>query len=123
MARFPRFVALAAGGLFIVFGLYAFFAPRDFFDGLATFPPFNRHLIHDIGAFQIGIGAMLIMAVYARDGLAAALGGASIGQVFHLISHVIDRDLGDQQSTTIPFLVVLTLVLVAAAVIRARPSR
>ena len=121
MARFPRIAALVAGSISTLFGLWAFFAPQSFFDKLAIFEPYNRHFIHDIGSFQIAIGVMLILAVYATDGLFAALAGASVGQVFHLISHLIDKDLGQKQSTTIPFLVLIAIVAIAGAVIRARP--
>jgi len=43
------------GGLFmLVLGIWAFFAPASFADFVAF--PYNRHLLHDVGAFQIGIG-------------------------------------------------------------------
>lgn len=31
-------------------------APRSSDLTVATFPPYNQHLLHDIGAFQIGLG-------------------------------------------------------------------
>jgi hypothetical protein len=106
--------------LFVVFGFYAFFDPRGFFDNLATFPPYNVHFMHDIGAFQIGLGAMLILAAYAKDTLTAALTGAAAGQLVHLLAHIIDRDLGAKQSTTIPFLFVVTAVLSVGAYLQAK---
>ncbi len=120
MQRGPRVVAIAVGAFFVIFGLYAFFAPKAFFDALATFPPYNVHLIHDIGAFQIGVGAILLYVVYMKDALLAVLAGTLVGQVFHLVAHLIDRDLGEKQSTTIPFLVFVTLVLAWGAWTRSR---
>ena len=55
--KFARYVAVAAGLFLVVFGAWAFFGPKSFFDQIATFQPYNEHLIHDIGAFQIGLGA------------------------------------------------------------------
>jgi hypothetical protein len=39
----------AAGLLLVATGLWAFAAPRSFFEVVATYPPFNEHLLHDIG--------------------------------------------------------------------------
>ncbi|HET7094322.1 MAG TPA: hypothetical protein VFI22_12605, partial [Thermomicrobiales bacterium] len=50
-------VLLVAGLFYGVFGVWAFVAPASFADFVAF--PFNLHLLHDIGAFQIGIGAAL----------------------------------------------------------------
>jgi hypothetical protein len=30
---------------------------------VATYPPFNEHLLHDIGAFNLGLGATLLLAL------------------------------------------------------------
>src|SRR5215212_9317849 len=47
--------AVSIGGLFMLaLGIWAFFAPASFADFIAF--PYNRHLLHDVGAFQIGIG-------------------------------------------------------------------
>ena len=61
-------LALVVGIAFWVgFGLWAFVDPRSFYDALATFKPYNKHFLHDIGAFQIGIGAGLYAATRWRD--------------------------------------------------------
>jgi hypothetical protein len=92
-----RYVRLATltGGLFtIALGGWAFFAPWSFFVRLATFEPYNRHLIHDIGAFQLGIGVSLLVVLRWSDALATVLAGAAVGAGFHWVSHVLDRGLG-----------------------------
>jgi hypothetical protein len=48
--------------VFLVFGAWAFADPESFFDEVATFEPYNQHLIQDVGAFQIGLGAVLLIA-------------------------------------------------------------
>jgi hypothetical protein len=40
--------------------------------------PCNQHLIHDAGAFQIGIGAALLLALVCPDALLVALTGFTL---------------------------------------------
>lgn len=117
-----RLVAIVGGLAFLGLGLWALVAPRSFFDTLATFEPYNRHLLHDLGAFQAGLGAVLILAAFPRriDGLAAALFGVGIGAALHVVSHILDVDLGGTPSTDIPSLSILALVLLIAGSVRAR---
>jgi hypothetical protein len=122
----PVAAALAGGVFFVVLGLWAFFDPQSFFDNIADFEPYNRHLIHDIGAFHTGLGAVLLLAIVWRaDALMAALGGVSIGAVMHVVAHVRDRDLGGRDSD--PFILgAVAAVLVLATLWRmiagARPE-
>ncbi|MDQ4143357.1 MAG: hypothetical protein M3198_06370 [Actinomycetota bacterium] len=113
--RFARVVAIGAGVMLVAFGAWAFFSPRSFFDTVATFEPYNRHFIHDIGSFQIGLGAVLLLSAYLRDALLVALSGVAVGSVFHFVSHLIDRDIGGKPASDLPLFAVLALVLVAAA--------
>jgi hypothetical protein len=113
--RVPPAIALAAGLFSAGLGLWAFFDPQSFFDQLALFPPYNEHLLHDVGAFQVGLGATLLLAlVWRSDALLVALAGMGIGAVLHFISHVEDTDLGGRSSD--PYtLGVLAAVIVGAA--------
>jgi hypothetical protein len=81
-----------------VTGLWAFLGPKSFYDHLATFPPYNRHLIHDIGAFSIGLGAAVVAGMRGLSGLRVALWGAAVANVVHAISHIIDRNIGGNAS-------------------------
>ena len=120
--RWVRAVALGGGAAFLFLGLWALFSPRSFFTSLATFQPYNVHLLHDIGAFQIGLGVVLLLAAFPQrfDGLAAGLLGAGAGSAAHLLSHVLDADLGGNPSTDIPTLSILGAVLIAAGFAHAR---
>ena len=71
-------------------------APRRFFDAAAAFEPYNQHFVQDIGAFQIGLGAVLLLAVLlaGADALTAGLLGVGVGSAAHLISLLVGRDLG-----------------------------
>ncbi len=114
-------MALAAGAAFVAFGTWAFLAPRSFFDTVATFDPYNEHFLHDIGAFQIGLGAVLLLGALIDDALAAVLWGVGAGNVVHVVSHIIDRGEGGNPARDIPFFAVVSLVLLAAAAARTRP--
>ena len=121
-SSFVRAVWWALIAIFMTVGLWAFFSPRSFYDAFATYPPFNRHLLRDIGAFNFGLGVTLIAAAMLRDGLLVALVGASAAAVVHGLSHIIDA--GDGGRSWDPILFgVLALVVVAAAVMRSREMR
>jgi len=119
---FPRIVAAAAGTFFVVAGLWAMVGPESFFEQLATFEPYNQHLIQDIGAFQVGLGAVLLLAAAGTtlDGLTVGLFGVGIGSGAHVVSHIVGHDLGGQPALDIPFFAVLTAVLLAAGALRWR---
>jgi hypothetical protein len=108
-----RVVVFVVAIFFIGLGIWALFSPQSFFDQLAHYPPYNKHLFHDVGAFQAGIGSTLLFALFRRDALGVALAGTSVGAVLHAISHIVDRDLGGK--STDPFLLsALALVIVLA---------
>jgi uncharacterized membrane protein len=113
--RFTTIVLWVVGLSFLVLGIYAFAAPESFYDRLATFPPYNRHLIHDVGAFQIGIGAALLLALRWSDASLVALAGAGAGAGVHVVSHIIDHDLGGETSQTVVLGVLAMVLLLAAA--------
>jgi uncharacterized protein YjeT (DUF2065 family) len=113
-------VAWVSGVLFfVVLGAWPFLSPHSFYDALATFPPFNAHLLRDIGVFSLGTGAALLVALKWRDGLLVALAGASAASVLHVISHIVDSDKGGK-ATDVPLLAVLAVVLVVGVVARAK---
>jgi hypothetical protein len=118
-------IAAAVGTLFFLgSGLYALVAPESFHDSLAKFEPYNQHYIQDIGAFSIGLGAVLLLA-WLRPGLDAltvAFLGTGIGGVAHTISHIIGNDLGGNPERDIPFFTVIALVLLGAGYWRLRES-
>ncbi len=116
--RMVRIVVVLAGISTLVAGAWAFIDPQSFYETLAEFPPYNRHFIHDIGAFQIGIGATLLMALRWSDVFFVVTAGGAIGSLFHFVAHLQDTDIGGRSSD--PVLVgVLAFVLAAAAVARA----
>ncbi len=112
--RLPRGVAVVVGVTFVALGLWAMIDPRSFFAVLAMFEPYNQHFLQDIGAFQVGLGAVLLLAgLSARaDGLTVALVGVGVGAALHAVSHIVGRDLGGRPATDIPVLTVLAVLLI-----------
>lgn len=96
-------------------GVWAFFWPESFYRSIATYPPFNLHLFHDTGAFQLGVAAALLGCLMSSDLLRAGLFGGMAGTVMHAISHLLDQDLGDSPGdpwTTLALAVVFTTAFV-----------
>jgi hypothetical protein len=110
-----RVITAVIGVLFVALGLWALFSPHAFFSGIAHYPPYNKHLFHDVGAFQIGIGTTMLLALFRRDALGVVLLGTSVGTVLHAISHIIDRNLGGKSSDPITISLIGVAVLVATA--------
>ena len=120
MRHVTRAIALLAGVFMVGFGLWALLDARGFYDQVATYPPYNVHLLHDIGAFQAGIGVALITGPFVAHPLTVALLGGSAGFVLHAIAHIADRDLGGRSSDPVLLSVFALAVLAATAIHLAR---
>ena len=97
-------------------GAWAFLAPHSFADFI-DYPPYNRHLIHDAGAFQVGIGAAVLLALWWSDALMVALTGFAVASTLHTVSHWTDRNIGGHGSD-VPSLALLTVVALVAIYLR-----
>ncbi len=117
--RAVRSVAVVGAAFFGITGLWAFIDPRGFYEALATYPPYNEHLFHDIGAFQIGLAVALLAGLAWKSGLGVALAGASAGATVHSVSHVMDADLGGRSTDPLA-LGVFAALLVAALLVQVR---
>ena len=113
--RFVLAVTLLAGLFMTAAGVAALLAPSWFADA-AGFPR-HTHFVHDAGAFQLGIGVTLLLAVAWRDGLALALAGFLVANTTHALNHAVDLDLGGR--STDPWgLAALSLLTAAALIMR-----
>lgn len=114
MRRTPSFAAWLAIAFWGVGGAWAFLSPATFFDSVANFPPYNAHFLRDAGAFMLGLGAAIALALRWTGALAVALGATAVAGVFHVISHVLDRAQGGSLRDTIGLGVFAVVVSVAA---------
>lgn len=115
--RLTKAIAALGALVFLLGGIWAFGWPRNFYDTIAHYPPFNLHLFHDAGAFQLGIAAALIGALFWQDALFVGLLAGAVGTVVHAVSHILDRNLGGNPSD--PWtLSLLALIMVAATALR-----
>jgi hypothetical protein len=116
-SRFVLGVAAIAGAVTLGIGLWSLFGTRSFAD-FADFG-YHEHFLHDIGAFQIGLGAMLLIAVAWRDSLATVLAAFLVGNTIHVGTHIADTDLGGSTMQWVG-LAALSLVIGAALLLRLR---
>jgi peptidoglycan/LPS O-acetylase OafA/YrhL len=111
--RIVRGVLVAGAAFFLVIGVWALADPTSFYTQVATFPPYNRHFLHDVGAFNLGLAAALALGLTRWPGRRVALWAAALAAVLHAGSHFADRHLGGHSSDP------LALSLIAAALIGA----
>jgi hypothetical protein len=107
-----RIIAGVIGLLYVDTGAWSFLFPAYFYSAVANFSPYNLHLLHDVGAFQIGLGAVLVTAALSGKGLVAALVGVLAGSLIHFAAHLLDIQLGGHPTTD---LLILTLIVVVLA--------
>lgn len=102
-------------------GLWAVANPQSFYDVIATYPPYHSHFIRDIGAFLLGLGAVLIGALVWRDVAFVVLLGGTVASGFHWVSHLIDRHHGGTGAD--PWLTGLFALLLLAGLVLRAPAR
>jgi PPOX class probable F420-dependent enzyme len=113
MRLFVKAVAAAAGIWTVAVGIWALAEPAGFAE-TTRFPP-SAHYVHDIGAFQLGIGVTMLLAVLWTDALAVALAGFAAGNTAHAYNHAADADLGGRGFE--PYALAAVSVLILAALI------
>jgi PPOX class probable F420-dependent enzyme len=73
-------------------GIWCLIAPTSFAHVVGFGP--HLHFLHDVGAFQLGLGVTLLLALIWADALATALAGFIVANTVHTVNHFIDLDLG-----------------------------
>jgi hypothetical protein len=121
--RLVTVLTLVGAAAFLAAGAWAFADPASFYVGVARYASYNQHFLHDIGAFELGLGAALVFGLAGLGGRATALWGAGIGSAFHALSHFLDRGLGGRAADPFLLAALAALLLTAAALATARPAR
>ena len=127
----------------LVVGVQALFVPKYFYDEfplgrgwVAMDPPYNEHLVRDVGAFNLALAVITLVAILIRSPLAARLAALAwlVFSVPHGIfhaTHLHDMPIGDTIGLLVgtvgpAILAVLVLVLArpgAAGLSEAREAR
>jgi PPOX class probable F420-dependent enzyme len=113
--RYVNGLAMSAAAFMLAGGVWALLAPASFAE-FVRFPE-HTHFVHDLGAFQIGIGLTLALAVLWRDPLAVVLTGFLVANTLHAVNHAVDLDLGGRGDSD-PWLLGALSVLTAVALFR-----
>jgi hypothetical protein len=124
------------GVLHLSWGVAAVAAPRWFFDNFpglgrhwtAAYPPYNEHLMTDVGAAFLTLGVMLLIAAWLRDRRVTnvVLIGLLVFSAAHLAFHAGHRGnlAGADLAASLTSLVVGVVVPAAVLLVsRARPPR
>lgn len=126
----PRSPAIARAALIVLLltaasiGLTASFAPQSFYDDYPFFaswvdllPPYNEHLVTDVGGLYLGVAVMLGWATWTlqRDLVRAVCAGWALMALLHFVFHAGHLD-GFSTADAIAELVSLGAVLVVPAV-------
>jgi PPOX class probable F420-dependent enzyme len=116
-------VAIVTGAGSAVAGWWALSAPRSFADAvdfpLAASDGSGDHFLHDIGAFQFGLAAALLLACVWYDALATALAAFLVAGAVHTVNHAVDLDHGGNGGQ-IALLAVVSVVVALALGVRLR---
>jgi hypothetical protein len=120
-SQFAFGIAIVLGCLWAALGAWALVAPESFYVTIAPFAPYNQHFLHDVGAFQLGLGVALLLALRWNDGLIVALGANVVAGAAHMLSHVMDSQLGGH-AYDIPNLTLLVLLPLLGLALRARAT-
>ena len=122
MRTFAKIVAVFAAASYLVQSIWAFAAPESFAGYIANYPPYNEHLVHDSGAFAIGLGTAALAGLLLSDALAAVLAGVAAASLLHGVSHIMDHGLGGRASD--PWTVsVIGLAILCGFVVAVRSRR
>lgn len=118
MRTFAKVVAALAAVSYLTFGIWAFAAPESFAENIANFPPYSRHLVHDLGVFGIALGVAAAAGLLFSDALTAMLAAVAAGSLLHGVSHIVDQGLGGRPSDpwTVSVFGVVTLLAFLATV-------
>jgi PPOX class probable F420-dependent enzyme len=98
-------------------GIWCLIDPASFAD-VVQFPE-HQHFLHDVGAFQLGLGVTLLLALIWSDALATALAGFIVANTVHTVNHVMDLDLGGSAAQAWA-LGTVSVALIGAFVLRLR---
>jgi hypothetical protein len=115
------------GAVELAWGGWAYAAPARFFADFpgfghrwtAAYPPFNEHLIADLGATFLTLGALLVVAAVLDDSrvTVVVLAGSMLFNLLHLAFHAAHRGTMSGADYPVSLLALLFGVLTPAALL------
>lgn len=117
-----RVIAVVVGVFYLASGLWSFLLPASFYGAVASFVPYNLHLFHDLGAFQVGLGLALVLPVLLKLPLRVSLIAVLAAASLHLVAHLEDLRLGGHPGTDLPVLSLVVVLLSVALALDLRPT-
>lgn len=135
MTRLVRTATALLAAAYILWGAWASVAPRHFFDTFpgfgqrwtAAYPPFNEHLMTDLGATFLTLGFLLAVGAGLPDRRVrrTVLAGALLFNTLHLLFHATHHGLlaGWDLGASLASLVVGVLVPAALIALDRSPAR
>nr|WP_233148103.1 MULTISPECIES: PPOX class F420-dependent oxidoreductase [unclassified Mycobacterium] len=108
-------VTALVGAITVGIGIWCLVGPTSFANAVGF--DVHRHFLHDLGAFQIGLGVGLLLALIWADALATTLAGFLVANTLHTVNHVMDLELGGSAAQAWG-LGVVSVLLVAAFALR-----
>jgi PPOX class probable F420-dependent enzyme len=107
----------SVGAATAAIGIWCLVDPPSFADAVGFGA--HRHFLHDVGAFQLGLGIILLLALIWADALATAFAGFIVANTVHTVNHVVDLDEGGSAAQAW-VLGAVSVALVLAFVLRFR---
>lgn len=90
-ARFAlRPLMLVLGGYHLALGIVLAVAPRDFYDTIAGYPPYNAHFLRDVASFYLALGVATLIASARETWRVPILAFTLVQYAFHVINHIVD---------------------------------
>jgi MYXO-CTERM domain-containing protein len=85
-----RPLLVAAGIYHAVLGAVMVIAPREFYDSVGAFPPYNDHYVRDVSTFYLALGAVMLIAAARRSWQVPVLFLAVLQYGLHVLNHLWD---------------------------------
>lgn len=118
--RTVRVIVVIAALTMLGAGGWARLDPTGF--AAATNWPNHVHFLHDAGVFQIGIGLMMLLALWWHDPIGVVLSGFIFTNTFHALNHMLDLEHGGHTYDAWLFLA-LSILAGVGLVVRLRWTR
>jgi PPOX class probable F420-dependent enzyme len=110
-------VTAVVGVITVAIGVWCLIDPGSFAQVVGF--QMHEHFLHDVGAFQLGLGVALLLALIWADALATVLAAYIVANTVHTVNHVTDLDLGGSPAQAWA-LGTVSVALIGAFVLRVR---